>query len=114
MRGYERMTGKPDRQLDNTPVEMPFGSCRPTPLQDLIARMVREAVQAEKGDEFETFEESNDFEEEDPDTLDLSRYELQELPRELVEDFSIEEDDPDPAPETGDPPDQNEEEPDKP
>lgn len=113
MRGYERMSGKPDRELDSTPVEMPFGSCRPTPLQDLIARMVREAVESEKGDEFESFEESNDFEEEDPDTLDLSRYELQELPPEPLEDFSIE-DDPDPVPETGDRPEPNDEEPDKP
>lgn len=117
MARYNRMNGGPDARLDTTPVEMPLGASRPTPLQDLIARMVREAVAVEKGEEFESWEESEDFEEEDPDTLDLSRYELQDV--ESAYDPSY---DPLRAPEApieapqekiGDPPDLDAEEPEK-
>ncbi|AXL15099.1 hypothetical protein [Microviridae sp.] len=112
--------GKPDpEELDDTPIEMPIGSMRPTPLQDLIANMVREAMVAEAGDEFETMDEASDFEEEDPDVLDMSPYTLTDL--ELEEELPQE-----PAPQqveqnlaselnqTGDPPDPNAEEPDQP
>lgn len=85
MARYSRMQGAPDRKLDTTPIEMPLGACRPTPLQDIVARMVREAIAVEAGEEPETWEESNDFEEEDPDILDFSPYELQELPDEAVD-----------------------------
>lgn len=85
MANIRRMAGGPERELDTTPIEMPLGACRPTPLQDIVARMVREAVAIEKGEEFESWEENNDFEEEDPDVLDLSPYELQELPDEAVD-----------------------------
>ncbi len=73
--------GTPDPENhDETPVEMPLHACRPTPLNELIARMVHQHVEAEKNEGFETFEESNDFEEEDPEVLDMSPYELSELP----------------------------------
>lgn len=62
-------------EVDMTPIEMPLGACRPTPLQDLIAHMVRQQVQQESGDEWETPDEADDFEEEEPDTLDMSPYE---------------------------------------
>lgn len=64
-----------EEELDTTPIEMPLGACRPTPLQDLIAMMVREQVQQSTDEEFGTIEEEDDFEEHDPDTLDLSPYE---------------------------------------
>lgn len=75
----KRMNGAPEIQRDTTPMEIPIGAQRPRSLQDYIATMVRQAVMAEKDEEFETWEESDDFEEEDPDTLDFSRFELQEL-----------------------------------
>lgn len=113
---YSRMKGAPDRKLDTTPIEMPLGAIRPTPLQDLIARMVHQAIEIEKGEEVETWEESDDFEEEDPDTLDISQYELQDLQNEAsIADYGVEEDpviEP-PLEDTGDRPDPNDEEPDK-
>lgn len=82
MGSIRRMQGSPEREMDTTPIEMPIGASRPRSLEDYIATMVRNAVMAEKQEEFETWEESDDFEEEDPDILDLSRYELQELQEE--------------------------------
>ncbi len=72
--------GKHDPEIqDDTPVEMPLGYMRPTPLTDLIARMVRTAVESETNDEFETEQEANDFEEpEDPALLDISRFTIQD------------------------------------
>jgi hypothetical protein len=68
-------------KLDTTPVEMPIGFSAPTPLADMIARMVREAVAKEEGDEFESMDEANDFELDDIDDelLDFSPYELHDL-----------------------------------
>lgn len=115
--------GRPDpEKLDPTPIEVPFSARRPRPLQDVIARMVRDAIAVEKGEEFETFEEANDFEEDDPDTLDLSPYELKEL-REDPTDLQLETEaltpanppdkpsEPAGAPKTGDPSDPDKEEP---
>lgn len=77
--------GRPDPEvLDTTPVAMPLGSTRPTPIADLIARMVRTAMEQERGEEFETFEESEDFEEEDPDNLDFSPYQLSDMHMEAL------------------------------
>lgn len=96
--------GEPDQEkLDTTPVEMPLGYTRPTPLQDLIATMVRDAVQQENQEDFETLEEADDFEEEDPELLDMSRYELTELNEEvpladLAEDPQAPEEPVDPPP----------------
>jgi len=84
MSNINRMQGAPDEPLDITPIEMPLGACMPTPLQDIVARMVREQVALEKGEEFESWDEQDDFEEDDPDTLDMSPYELQELPDEDI------------------------------
>lgn len=93
MGSFKRMRGAPEKPLDPTPVEMPIGYTRPRSLQDYIATMVRQAVMAEQEEEFETWEESDDFEEEDPDTLDFSKYELQEL----QDEGSIRDYGPDPA-----------------
>ena len=70
---------KDQQKLDTTPVEMPLGYRTPTPLQDLIASMVREAVALETGEDFETPEEADDFEVEDEELLDLSPYEITAL-----------------------------------
>lgn len=90
---FRRLQGEPDRPLDTTPVELPIGARRPASLQDYIARMVRDAVSAERGEEFESWEESDDFEEDDPDTLDFSQYELQSLQDEAsIQDYGLEAD----------------------
>lgn len=71
--------GYPDPEpCDPTPVEMPLGYIQPTPLQDLIANMVRQAVSMEQDEEFETMEEADDFELEDEEDmlLDMSPYTL--------------------------------------
>lgn len=65
-------------KLDTTPVEMPLGYAKPTPISELIARAVHEQIQAQSEEEHETFEEANDFEPEDPDVLDFSAYEIHE------------------------------------
>lgn len=103
------------QKLDTTPIEMPLSAMRPTPIQDIIARMVQNAIQIEKGDEYETQEEANDFEEEDTDLLDLSPYTLK-----AIEDEPIQAPEPKEEPADlkeitiGDPPDPNAEEPEKP
>lgn len=79
---FNRMQGPPEPELDCTPIELPLNARRPRSLQDYIATMVQHAVMAERGEEMESWEESDDFEEEDPDTLDFSRYELAELQEE--------------------------------
>ncbi|AXL15455.1 hypothetical protein [Microviridae sp.] len=105
--------GSPDpEQLDTTPMEMPLGAQAPTPLHEIIARMVRQAVDVETNDEHESFDEANDFEEEDEATLDMSPYTLVDM-----EPDQYEEPEPEPAPaeeQPGDPPDPDEEEPSQP
>lgn len=71
-----------EKPMDTTPVEMPMGYITPTPLQDLIARMVRQAVEEEKDDEFESIEEADDFDMPDDDLLDMSPYEFDDLEEE--------------------------------
>lgn len=106
--------GAPDpEQLDTTPVDMPIGYMRPTPLQDLIANMVRQQIEVERQEEFETMDEADDFEEEDPDTLDLSAYSLTALqtdqPMEFPDEQSQEQPTDEPS-EPADPPDPHVEE----
>ena len=76
--------GSPDPEdNDDTPVAMPVGYCKPSPLEDLIASMIREAVQDERKEEFETEAEANDFEpEEEENLLDMSPYTLTDLEEE--------------------------------
>jgi len=103
--------GAPDpEKCDPIPVEMPLGYMRPTPLDQLIASMVHAAVQREEKEEYETEEESDDFEEENPDLLDLSAYTLdaiqEEAPIQNTQPSEPEELSPEPQP-TGDTPDPN-------
>lgn len=107
-------SGREFDDLDETPIEMPLGASHPTPLADLIASMVKTAVEQQTGDDFDTPEEADDFEEEDPDTLDLTRYEFEELPDESFdppEEEPLEQPEPDDKPPTGDDPDPNDPEP---
>lgn len=71
---------QPDpEENDGVPVEMPLGACRPTPLSELLARAVHEMVQQQTEEDYETPEEADDFEEDDPDTLDFSEYEFDDV-----------------------------------
>lgn len=116
----KRWGGHPPPEMDDTPLEMPLGARRPTPLADIIANSVRLAIEAEKRVEMESPEEADDFSEEDPETLDLSAYELDEIQSETAisnAELAPPAPQPDPAaapkatPETGDAPDPNEPEP---
>lgn len=109
-----RSRGSDAEPCDPTPVEMPLGYCRPTPLQDMIANMVRQAIEIEKDDSYETIEEADDFEEEDEGLLDMSPYTFNEVEEELQSPARLEPDPtptPPPTPPTGDPPDPDEAEP---
>lgn len=79
--------GEPE-DLDLTPVEMPLGGVRPKSLNEIVATMVKSAIEAEQGEEFETFEEADDFEPEDEDMmlLDMSKYTLQDVDEGIHED----------------------------
>ena len=99
---------------------MPLGYCRPTPLQDIIAKMVRQAVSDENHEEFESEKDANDFEPEDEELLDMSPYTLSNLQEEepISEPSQPEpenvapEPEPEPKPTIGDPPNPKAEEPD--
>lgn len=62
---------------DPNPVEWPIGVDVPESLEQKIARMVRTGV-SQLADEqgFETFDEANDFDDEDPEALPDSVHEL--------------------------------------
>lgn len=79
--------GRPNsaEPLSDQPVELPLGATQPTPLHVLVARMVREHVAAERDEAVPSIEEEDDFEEEDPDTLDFSsQYDLSEVTEEPI------------------------------
>lgn len=66
-----------DQESPGEPMVMPVGYTTPTPLEQIISRMVKEAVEAEQDQEQETLEESNDFDMyTDEDLLDFTAYEL--------------------------------------
>ena len=83
----EHWGGEPDpEELDKTPVEMPFSAAKPTPINEIVARLVAAHLEHETGQSLETFEEADDFEPEDEDHLDMSPYELSELQAEAEHD----------------------------
>lgn len=82
---YARMQGPTEDVMDKTPVAMPIGWDKPDPLHEQIARLVREAVQAETGEEVGDFDEEDDFVEEDEDLLDFSAYEFPEIQEDYLE-----------------------------
>lgn len=77
--------GFPDPEVNSgIPKEMPIGACRPRSLQEIIATMVFNEVQAREKPEAESWDEANDFDlPDDLDSqLDFSPYELKELTEE--------------------------------
>lgn len=87
------------KEYDPTPVEMPVGYTHPPSLQDLVARMVRQAIEEEQGEEFESIEEADDLEVTDENLLTMpSDYEIDELTEEEPIAGLLEEPDPDEPP----------------
>lgn len=111
---HERFHIPPDPPLNQDPVAMPCGYGTPKTLQEMLATMVREYVQMEKEEGFETWDEANDFEpEEDEDLLDVSPYTFSDLQEDEYETPSDAPETPiSPSPEVeGDQPNPNAQEP---
>ncbi len=91
----------PPEDIDCTPMVLPSNMQRPPSLEQEIARFVRTELSARAAEnENDTFEEANDFTEDDPDVLDLTPYELAVLePDELGDPAPPE---PDQAPQEAD------------
>jgi hypothetical protein len=105
--GANHWGGKPDpEKLDPRPREMPLGACKPETLSDTIARFVAAELAAQTPGDPESFEEADNFEEEDPDTLDFSPYEFAEIQDDYLEEVPAEP--PPPLQETGPEPDPSE------
>lgn len=62
------------------PVEMPTSCRRPDSLESMIAKYVHAHVQRESKEELETWEDADDFDEQDPDTLEMTKYEFTDMP----------------------------------
>lgn len=74
-----RLFGKRDREFNSgIPVEVP-GAKKPLTMQEMIQRYIREEVARDlghKSGEVDTWDESDDFEEEDPDTLPMTHHQV--------------------------------------
>ncbi len=86
-------------ELDCTPVEIPLGAELPESLEDQIRRFVTLELDT-RDDQTTTFEEEDDFTEENPDVLDFSQYEFPEI----QEDYESPPLDPPQAPQEADMP----------
>lgn len=62
-----------------TPHEAILSGDSPPSLQDTIARLVGQHLQAQRDDGYETYDEANDFTEEDAEHMDLTPFELNAL-----------------------------------
>lgn len=81
---------------DPTPHELAVEFQSPPSIEDMIRRYVRNEVSsAAQGDGYESWEEADDFEPEDPDELPFSPYVLTE--HQLTEELPLPDADPPPA-----------------
>ncbi len=89
MQRWKDCAEKP-QPIDDTPVEMPVQ--KPEKTSERIARMIAEQLaQRAQAQGFGTWEEEEDFEDEDPNLLDFTNYELDELQGdELLPDPTLE------------------------
>jgi len=78
------------------PVEMPSGAARPLSMKEMVQRYIREEVSrsASQDDGQESWEEANDFTEEDPDTIPLTHHQViamddSELREEAMSSYGI-------------------------
>ncbi len=101
---------RPGKEVpDPTPLEIPIGYGAPPTMRELVQEYVEGALSQQAAeDDFGTFEEEDDFEEDDEALLDLSGYEVTEF--EMVD----EDPQPDPAPPEGAPVDGSEDPPTEP
>ena len=86
--------------LDDTPIEMPLNHRKPLSLQEIIARSMQIAQESALNEEFGSITDEDDFTEDDPNTLDLSQYELDDLDPEPIPSALL---DPEPPPAAEDP-----------
>lgn len=68
---------------DDTPVEIPAGMARPESLAEQMARLIaKEVADQAQAQGFDTWEEDEDFEDDDPNLLNFTDYEFTELQEE--------------------------------
>lgn len=58
------------------PIEVPISAEKPESIEDIMARMIRADRMSQEEEYFETQEEADDFEEVDPDTIDLTHHQV--------------------------------------
>ncbi len=74
----QRRPRSPEK-LDPTPVALPLGSEGPSSIAELVQQYVAGALSQHAAQQnFGTFEEEDDFDEEDPELLNLSGFEVTE------------------------------------
>lgn len=75
---FQRMRAKrKEPKMDTTPLALPVGMRQPPTLAEEVRRFVRQELSESASQAgSETFEEADDFTEEDPDRLPLTPYEL--------------------------------------
>jgi len=76
--------------LDNTPVEMPIGYHLPETLADQMRRFIREEVSAARDDDQGSFEDEDDFEDDDPQLSPYELTDMQEVEEILQDDIPAE------------------------
>jgi len=74
-----RLFGKPDPEPNSgIPFEVPGGE-RPLTMQEMIQKYIREEVSRDLGNsdqDVDSFDEADDFEEEDPETIPLTHHQV--------------------------------------
>ncbi len=104
---WERFQARPRDQEhpDPTPVALPVGYKTPPTMDELIQLYVREAVSQKASDQgFGTFEEEDDFSEDDPNPLPMGEFEVNEYEMEDDPDMPEAPGVDDPTPPGGTPP----------
>ncbi len=85
LRQRERITARPRdaERLDPTPVAVPIEQQDPPSMRELVHEYVQGALSQQAADaDLGTFEEEDDFVEEDPELLNMSGFEISEFPME--------------------------------
>lgn len=81
---YYRLRKSAKERVDPTPIEVPI--TQPPTLKEMVRSIVRtEVSRAAYEQGFDTFEEHDDFSEEDPDPDFTSRYEVREMEEEDIQ-----------------------------
>jgi len=74
-----RLFGKQDREYNSGVPIVIATSTKPMTMREMIQRYIREEAASDLGhdpDEVDSFEEAEDFEEEDPDTIPLTHHQV--------------------------------------